>query len=704
MSDAAAPVPALRLRRRRGRRSTTSPSRRSAARPTSTTCRPTPRRVAVRMIHGTGQVDLDRRPRHPPRAGRARPAPRCEAGAPILTDAHMVASGVTRARLPRDNEVLCAAARPRVRPTSRCDGAPPAPPPRVSLWEPRSTVPSSRSATPRPRCSTCSRCCSTARPRPAAIVGCPVGFIGAAESKQALDDLRAEHGIDVPFLTVRGRRGGSAMTASALNALAQERGVRPPPALLRRRPRSRRPRADHPQGRAADRAPPTSIAFHAGVGKQSNARRIAADLIPAAAIEEELRYPVTTGADRPPGRLRRRDGGVLRGVAPRASPPTSTPGRDVVLLAEGDPLFYGSFMYMHDRLADALRDRGRARACRPSPPPPPPLASPARAADRRAHRAARHAARARARAPPRRHRRRDHHEARPHLPRRRRALAARPAASSTRCTSSAPRCPSERWLPVADVDPDSVPYFSLIVVPGDSRNGSRSREVAPLVEQREDSPLVEHRRCERLEPKAAAPPRPRPRPRPGRLAHPRGRRGPGDGRPRRRLRAVRRPRPPARGPDPALPPATPSRSTAPGSRSTSRVAGSGSRSCRAATPGVFGMAAAVFEAADDRRTPRCRSGSCPASAPCRPWRRGPAPRSAPTSRSSRSRDRLKPWAGRRAAAARDRRGRPGARDLQPRLALAHLAGRRRRRSSCWSTAAPTPWSSSAATSAAPRSR
>ncbi|WP_300600958.1 precorrin-8X methylmutase, partial [uncultured Nocardioides sp.] len=59
-------------------------------------------------------------------------------------------------------------------------------------------------------------------PRPAAIVGCPVGFIGAAESKQALADLRRDHGIDVPFVTVRGRRGGSAMCSSAVNALAQE--------------------------------------------------------------------------------------------------------------------------------------------------------------------------------------------------------------------------------------------------------------------------------------------------------------------------------------------------------------------------------------------------------------------------------------------------------------------------------------------------
>jgi precorrin-8X/cobalt-precorrin-8 methylmutase len=59
-------------------------------------------------------------------------------------------------------------------------------------------------------------------PRPAAIVGVPVGFVGAAESKDALMTLADDHGIDVPFLAVRGRRGGSALAASALNALAQE--------------------------------------------------------------------------------------------------------------------------------------------------------------------------------------------------------------------------------------------------------------------------------------------------------------------------------------------------------------------------------------------------------------------------------------------------------------------------------------------------
>jgi precorrin-8X/cobalt-precorrin-8 methylmutase len=60
-------------------------------------------------------------------------------------------------------------------------------------------------------------------PGPAAVVGCPVGFIGAAESKQALVDLAVDHGMDIPYVTVRGRRGGSAMTSSAINALAQEK-------------------------------------------------------------------------------------------------------------------------------------------------------------------------------------------------------------------------------------------------------------------------------------------------------------------------------------------------------------------------------------------------------------------------------------------------------------------------------------------------
>ena len=177
-------------------------------------------RVAVRMVHGTGQVDLaDDLVIHPRLVSAAREA--LEAGAPIITDAHMVATGVTRARLPRDNEVLCALRRPAYARPRDADGHHPLGRRALAARRAASKAPSSRSATPPPRSSTCSRCCSTARrdrPRSSAY---PVGFIGAAESKQALEEV-ARH-LDIPFLTVRGRRGGSAMAASALNALAQER-------------------------------------------------------------------------------------------------------------------------------------------------------------------------------------------------------------------------------------------------------------------------------------------------------------------------------------------------------------------------------------------------------------------------------------------------------------------------------------------------
>ncbi|WP_210439094.1 precorrin-8X methylmutase [Nocardioides xinjiangensis] len=178
-------------------------------------------RVAVRMVHGTGQTDLAHDlVVHPGLVAAARTA--LEAGAPILTDAHMVASGVTRARLPRDNEVLCAL-RDRRTPelalalgTTRSAAA-------LSLLADRlegSVVAIGNAPT---ALFHLLEMLLDGAPRPAAIIGVPVGFIGAAESKQALEDAPADWGLDIPFLTVRGRRGGSAMAASALNALAQER-------------------------------------------------------------------------------------------------------------------------------------------------------------------------------------------------------------------------------------------------------------------------------------------------------------------------------------------------------------------------------------------------------------------------------------------------------------------------------------------------
>ena len=174
-------------------------------------------RVAVRMVHGTGQTDLtDDLVVHPRLVGAAREALR--AGAPIITDAHMVASGVTRARLPRDNEVLCALHDRRtpdlamLMGTTRSAAA-------LSLLTDRlegSVVAIGNAPT---ALFHLLEMLLDGAPRPAAIVGVPVGFIGAAESKQALEEVD----LDIPYLTVRGRRGGSAMAASALNALAQER-------------------------------------------------------------------------------------------------------------------------------------------------------------------------------------------------------------------------------------------------------------------------------------------------------------------------------------------------------------------------------------------------------------------------------------------------------------------------------------------------
>lgn len=177
-------------------------------------------KLAVRMIHGSGQVDLaDDLVVHPRMVAAARSA--LESGAPVLCDATMVATGVTRSRLPKDNAVLCFLNDPRVPElakawaTTRTAAA-------VSLWAPHldgAVVAIGNAPT---ALFHLLEMLLAGGSRPAAIVGCPVGFIGAAESKQALIEFNDEHGIDIPFVTVRGRRGGSAMTSSALNALAQE--------------------------------------------------------------------------------------------------------------------------------------------------------------------------------------------------------------------------------------------------------------------------------------------------------------------------------------------------------------------------------------------------------------------------------------------------------------------------------------------------
>jgi precorrin-8X/cobalt-precorrin-8 methylmutase len=181
---------------------------------------PEAEKLAVRMIHGSGQVDLaGDLVIHPDLVTAARTA--LTAGAPILTDARMVAMGITAGRLPAGNDVHCFLTDPQVPSlaaawgTTRTAAA-------VSLWEPLldgAVVAIGNAPT---ALFHLLELVLAGGPRPAAIVGCPVGFIGASESKEALVSFADDHGIDVPFVTVRGRRGGSAMASSAVNALAQE--------------------------------------------------------------------------------------------------------------------------------------------------------------------------------------------------------------------------------------------------------------------------------------------------------------------------------------------------------------------------------------------------------------------------------------------------------------------------------------------------
>ncbi|KOG31583.1 precorrin-8X methylmutase [Streptomyces resistomycificus] len=172
--------------------------------------------VAVRMIHACGMVDLVRDLAFTPDVvTRARRALR--AGAPILCDVRMVASGVTRKRLPADNEVLCTLSDPAVPDlaaklgTTRSAAA-------LELWRDRlegAVVAVGNAPTALFRLL---EMIDEGAPRPAAVIGVPVGFVGAAESKDAL----AAHPSGLEHLIVRGRRGGSAIAAAALNAIASE--------------------------------------------------------------------------------------------------------------------------------------------------------------------------------------------------------------------------------------------------------------------------------------------------------------------------------------------------------------------------------------------------------------------------------------------------------------------------------------------------
>jgi precorrin-8X/cobalt-precorrin-8 methylmutase len=173
-------------------------------------------KLAVRVIHASGMVDIAGSLRFSEGAGRAgRDA--LKTGAPILCDARMVAEGITRARLPAGNDVICTLNDPAVPAlareinNTRSAAA-------LELWRPHlagSVVAIGNAPT---ALFYLLDMLDAGAPRPALILGFPVGFVGAAESKAML----AADSRGVPYVVVEGRRGGSAMAAAAVNALASE--------------------------------------------------------------------------------------------------------------------------------------------------------------------------------------------------------------------------------------------------------------------------------------------------------------------------------------------------------------------------------------------------------------------------------------------------------------------------------------------------
>ncbi|MCM8738356.1 precorrin-8X methylmutase [Azospirillum sp. A1-3] len=172
--------------------------------------------VAVRVIHACGMVDAAQDLLFSADVGSAARAA-LRSGAPILCDSEMVAHGVTRARLPADNAVVCTLRDPAVPDLAKAIGNTRSAA-ALDLWGDRlggSVVAIGNAPT---ALFYLLELLAAGAPKPAAILGFPVGFVGAMESKEAL----AENPFGVPYLAIRGRRGGSAMAAAAVNALASD--------------------------------------------------------------------------------------------------------------------------------------------------------------------------------------------------------------------------------------------------------------------------------------------------------------------------------------------------------------------------------------------------------------------------------------------------------------------------------------------------
>ena len=177
---------------------------------------PEEERVAVRVIHASGMVEITPDLFFSPGAAQAGIAA-LAAGAPILCDANMVAHGITRARLPANNEVICTLADPRVAElarkmdTTRTAAA-------LEYWRPHLAGAVVAFGNAPTALFHLLEMLDAGAPRPALILAMPVGFVGASESKEAaIADGRN------PVIAMRGRKGGSAMAAAAINALGSEK-------------------------------------------------------------------------------------------------------------------------------------------------------------------------------------------------------------------------------------------------------------------------------------------------------------------------------------------------------------------------------------------------------------------------------------------------------------------------------------------------
>jgi precorrin-8X/cobalt-precorrin-8 methylmutase len=172
--------------------------------------------LAVRVAHASGMVDIVADLMFSPGAGHAgRRA--LASGAPVLCDSQMLAAGITRARLPAGNTVLCTLVDPRVPDLARRIGNTRSAA-ALELWRPRLAGAVAVIGNAPTALFRLLEMLDEGAPKPALILGFPVGFVGAAEAKEML----AADSRGVPFVAIRGRRGGSAMAAAAVNALAME--------------------------------------------------------------------------------------------------------------------------------------------------------------------------------------------------------------------------------------------------------------------------------------------------------------------------------------------------------------------------------------------------------------------------------------------------------------------------------------------------